>query len=334
MTEEEKRRREEQMRAAEEDSPGGGNVRVADKRGEDAGPYGSGPTYSQSKAQRSGFGLERKTEGEACAAGGGSSRPRLTAAVGKPEDKRKPERFSGHRKAEGADMQLSPALTVTGGSGMERVSSDADAGSTGPFRYSLDGDALYQMYRDRYLENAKRSMRDTMGQAASLTGGYGSSYSQAAGQQAYDETLRGLTDLIPTLQRDAYECAQQQYANLSASILKSGYAPNEDELAAAGMSREEAEALRQAWITGNPGAAWLQGALTPEQYTLLTGRRAPGTKKAASSGGGGGGRKKSSQTNTRDKASSAGVSGKDQALRQALRALGAGGGGRNLDAVR
>ena len=122
MTEEEKRRREEQMRAAEEDSPGGGNpdargacdvpssaVCVSDKRGEDVGPYGSGPTYSQSKAQRSGFGLERKTEGEACAAGGGSSRPRLTAAVGKPEDKRKPERFSGHRKAEGADMELSPS---------------------------------------------------------------------------------------------------------------------------------------------------------------------------------------------------------------------------------
>ena len=206
-----------------------------------------------------------------------------------------------------------------GGSGAEHGSADA-----APYRYNLDGDALYQMYRDRYLENARRSMRDTMGQAASLTGGYGSSYSQAVGQQAYDETLRGLTDVIPTLQRDAYERAQRQYANLSASILKSGYAPNEDELAAAGMSREEAEALRQAWITGNPGAAWLQGALTPEQYSLLTGRQAPGTKKTGSSGGGGG-RKKSTDLNRLGK--SDGSKGeKDRAQTQGA------GSGRRLDA--
>ncbi len=218
------------------------------------------------------------------------------------EEKRRREAMG---LAEQAAMEPPPALAGTPsaaarspslGEGGGLRAGASDPGSTAPFRYSLDGDALYRMYRDRYVENARRSMRDTMGQAASLTGGYGSSYSQAAGQQAYDETLRGLTDLIPSLRRDAFELAQQQYANLSAAILKSGYAPGEDELAAAGMSREQAEALRQAWITGNPGAAWLQGALTPEQYTLLTGRPAPGTKKAAS-GGGGGGRKKSSTVN-------------------------------------
>lgn len=205
----------------------------------------------------------------------------------------------------------------------------------GPFRYSLDGDALYRQYRDRYLENARRSMRDTMGQAAALTGGYGSSYAQGAGQQAYDETLRGLNDIVPALEQRAYERwrdegdalrqrytmlselgaqdqktrqdqrdwdfkqqqyldeqakyldsqRQQAYANLSAAILKSGYEPDEGELTSAGMSREQAAALRQAWMASDPNAAYMRGFLSADEYFLLTGQPAPGT----AVGGGGGG---------------------------------------------
>ena len=40
-------------------------------------------------------------------------------------------------------------------------------------------------------------MRDTMGQAAALTGGYGSSYAQSVGQQQYDAYLRRLADVLP-----------------------------------------------------------------------------------------------------------------------------------------
>jgi len=54
-----------------------------------------------------------------------------------------------------------------------------------PFAYDLNGDALWQQYKDQYTTQGKMAMMDTMGQAAALTGGYGSSYSQAAGQQAY-----------------------------------------------------------------------------------------------------------------------------------------------------
>ena len=63
------------------------------------------------------------------------------------------------------------------------------------FRYSLDDDALYQQYADRYSAAGKLAMRDTMGQASALTGGYGSSYGQAAGQQTYDAWLQGLGDV-------------------------------------------------------------------------------------------------------------------------------------------
>ena len=54
------------------------------------------------------------------------------------------------------------------------------------------------------------AMRDTMGQAASLTGGYDSSYGQAVGQQQYDASLQGLAELIPELYQTAYERYQDQ----------------------------------------------------------------------------------------------------------------------------
>lgn len=55
-------------------------------------------------------------------------------------------------------------------------------------------DDLYQLYRQQYQQNAQRAMRDTMGAAQAMTGGYGSTYSQAAAQQAYDQTMAGLND--------------------------------------------------------------------------------------------------------------------------------------------
>ena len=42
-----------------------------------------------------------------------------------------------------------------------------------PFRYDINGDPLYQQYKDEYLKGGRLSMMDTMGQAAALTGGYG-----------------------------------------------------------------------------------------------------------------------------------------------------------------
>ena len=180
------------------------------------------------------------------------------------------------------------------------------------FSYNLDNDALYQMYRDRYTQNAKRAMQDTMGQAASLTGGYGSTYGQAVGQQAYDETMRGLTDKIPELQQNAYgmwkdnkALEQQQYSNLSALIMRSGYQPTEEELAAAGMSAEQANAFRQAWIAANPGAAYMSGALSADNYLKLTGKAAPGTD--VGGGGGGGSRGGSSKDTEDDKSTTEGA---------------------------
>ena len=75
------------------------------------------------------------------------------------------------------------------------------------FSYNVNEDALYQQYKDRYTQLGRQAMQDTMGQAAALTGGYGSTYGQRVGQQTYDQYMTGLTDKIPEL----YQLAQQKY---------------------------------------------------------------------------------------------------------------------------
>lgn len=75
------------------------------------------------------------------------------------------------------------------------------------FNYDLNGDALYQQYKDRYVQQGKQAMMDTIGQTTALTGGYGNSYSQAAGQQAYQSYLQGLNDKVPEL----YQLALDKY---------------------------------------------------------------------------------------------------------------------------
>ena len=75
------------------------------------------------------------------------------------------------------------------------------------FSFDLNGDALYQQYKDMYTKQGQLGMMDAMGQAAAATGGYGSSYAAAAGQQAYQQSLENLNAHIPEL----YQMAMQKY---------------------------------------------------------------------------------------------------------------------------
>jgi peptidoglycan hydrolase-like protein with peptidoglycan-binding domain len=75
------------------------------------------------------------------------------------------------------------------------------------FSYNMNEDALYQQYKDKYIEQGKMAMADTMGQAAAMTGGYGNSYAQSVGQQAYQGQLDNLNDIVPEL----YQMALDKY---------------------------------------------------------------------------------------------------------------------------
>lgn len=76
------------------------------------------------------------------------------------------------------------------------------------FRYDAGSDPLYSKIRDDYVSAGRRAMKDSYGQAASLSGGYSSSYAENAAQQTYDGYLSKLSDVIPSL----YELAYSRYA--------------------------------------------------------------------------------------------------------------------------
>lgn len=67
------------------------------------------------------------------------------------------------------------------------------------FKYDVNGDALYQQLAAQYQQQGKMAMEDTMGQAASMTGGYGNSYAVSAGNQAYQGYLQKLNEMVPEL---------------------------------------------------------------------------------------------------------------------------------------
>ena len=73
------------------------------------------------------------------------------------------------------------------------------------FSYDANRDPLYQKYRDAYIRDGQRAMQDTMGAAAALTGGYGNSWANTAGYQAYGEYMKALNDKLPELEKNARE---------------------------------------------------------------------------------------------------------------------------------
>lgn len=143
------------------------------------------------------------------------------------------------------------------------------------FSYDLNGDALYKQYKDRYIQQGKQAMMDTMGQAQAMTGGYGNSYAQTVGQQTYQGYLQGLNDQVPQLyqialdkytregsdMRDDMNMMMQQdnidygryrdqladqdaaYNKLMALMTGYGYKPTPEEMAAAGMTEAQYRAI-------------------------------------------------------------------------------------------
>ena len=186
------------------------------------------------------------------------------------------------------------------------------------FRYNASEDPMWQNYLDQYTTKGKMAMMDTIGQAAALTGGYGSSYGQQVGQQTYQGYLQEATQAIPefygmaldayTREGDAmnqrygmlgdlradeyskymdalnqywndvnyqqglvdtayergyneyiqsqqmgYDRQQDDYDKLS-SLIAAGYSPTADELAAAGMTKAQADALAKYYAGLNAGS--------------------------------------------------------------------------------
>lgn len=105
-----------------------------------------------------------------------------------------------------------------------------------PFQYDLGTDAMFQQMSDMYVQQGRRAMQDAIGEATALTGGYGNSYAQGAGQAAYGNYLQQLGAQAPQFQQNAFARWQSEGAdmmdryNMAAAREESDYARYQDAL--------------------------------------------------------------------------------------------------------
>lgn len=85
------------------------------------------------------------------------------------------------------------------------------------FSYDFNTDPLFQASLQGYMNSGQVAMQDTMGQAAALTGGYGSSYGTTAANQAYNAHIQEAFSNLPEyygMALDAYNQETQDMYNL------------------------------------------------------------------------------------------------------------------------
>jgi len=83
-----------------------------------------------------------------------------------------------------------------------------------PFSYDFNNDALYRQYRDNYILQGRQAAQNAAAASASLTGGYGNSYSASAATQANDRYMSELNNRIPELQQLAMSAYDRESDNL------------------------------------------------------------------------------------------------------------------------
>lgn len=245
------------------------------------------------------------------AAGGETEKSRLPGVSGETAEKLSqyeegytpPETVKQAQAAYEAAAEAKPEAFVSRYEGELEALYDSIADRE-PFRYDMDGDALYRQYRDAYVRQGQAAMEDTMGQAAALTGGYGSTYAESAGAQAYDRYLMGLGDILPEL----YGAALDRYA-AEGDALQQRYD------ALADLRQEEYAAYRDAYDAWQDAVSmsystW-QDALEQDRETWAEGldywtERAEAENEAyldayqnAGSGGGSGGTVSGKKTETK-----------------------------------
>lgn len=78
------------------------------------------------------------------------------------------------------------------------------------FSYDVDADPLFQQALASAMGSGKTAMQNTMGQAAALTGGYGSTYATSAGNQAYNAYIEDAYNNLPEYYQMALEAYQME----------------------------------------------------------------------------------------------------------------------------
>ena len=138
------------------------------------------------------------------------------------------------------------AAALTGGYG------SSYAQSVGQQQYGAYLEKLGQAMPELYEAAYERYRREGAELQAQLGLAKGLAESERAGRKER-------FDMAASLEQQRYERGEKSYQKLVTLITQSGYVPNEQELKAAGMKREQAEALRSSYLLKNPMAMMLPG---------------------------------------------------------------------------
>lgn len=143
-----------------------------------------------------------------------------------------------------------------------------------PFQYDINSDVLYKQLADQYTTLGQRAMKDTMGQASALTGGYGNSYATSVGNQAYNQYLTGLTDQIPALYQQAYNRHQGDLQNLLAQYELAAQHPSiVDSLSPRTVTVSEPVVTNGVSLPVSTVNAVAQGLTLDELYYMINGQK-------------------------------------------------------------
>lgn len=161
-----------------------------------------------------------------------------------------------------------------------------------PFQYDVNADALYEQYKNQYINNGRLAMEDTIGQAATLTGGYDNSYAHSVGQQTYNRYLEGLNDRVPEL----YQMALNRYMQ-EGDDLRNDYAllMDRDSLDygryqdAAALAKSQVEAMLALGV--RPSDDLIKQSGLSQEYINAFMAQFAGSGGGSSSGGSSGGRR-------------------------------------------
>lgn len=82
------------------------------------------------------------------------------------------------------------------------------------FTYDKDNDEAYQQYAKEYDRAGRQAYENTLGDIASRTGGYASSYAYSSAEQAYNAYMQQLANKIPELRQLALDTLNNNLSTL------------------------------------------------------------------------------------------------------------------------
>lgn len=149
--------------------------------------------------------------------------------------------------------------------------------SRGAFEYSPETDEAFKSYAKMMMGQGELAMKDAMGQASSLTGGYGNSYAQTAGQQVYNDYARE----VGAAESDFYDRALSRYNAEGNDILnRIGVLENRETADRAAWEEEYAKDYATASADGDTAALAEILGMSEEDYkeTYVYSQRTPLTE--------------------------------------------------------